>query len=57
MYIIKEKYRSRGFGEEKYVDVLINQMIEEINPAIEYLSIKNKKEYFMAEWRDFLKSK
>ena len=57
LYIIKEKYRSRGFGEEKYVDVLINQMIEEINPAIEYLSIKNKKEYFMAEWRDFLKSK
>lgn len=34
-----------------------SEMIEEINPAIEYLSIKNKKEYFMAEWRDFLKSK
>lgn len=41
LYIIKEKYRSRGFGEEKYVDVLINQMIEEINPAIEYLSSKH----------------
>lgn len=57
LYIIKEKYISRGFGEEKYVDVLINQIIEEINPAIEYLSIRNKKEYFLTEWTNFLNCK
>lgn len=57
LHFIKEKYCSRGLGEEKYIDVLIDQITKETNPAIEYLSIKNKKEYFLAEWTDFLKSK